>query len=86
MCHGVKTSEKSAKVSSIVTMLRTTVVKCTFLFPPASVTQTPHKHLVGTDIRYPTYPNYADLLKASVPEGGTTAYTENTKDTLLTNT
>lgn len=35
-CHGVKTSEKEAKVSHIINMSRTTVVKFTFLFPPYS--------------------------------------------------
>lgn len=42
---------------------------------PTSITWTPHKHLMGTDIWYPTSLNYTDTLKASLPEVSTTAYT-----------
>lgn len=47
---------------------------------PTSITRTPQKHLMGTDIWYPTSLNYTDTLKASFPEVGITAYT---KDALL---
>lgn len=83
-CPRVKPSEESAKVSYITSTFRTTAVKFAFLFPPhPPVAQTPHKHLTGTDIRYPMCSRSTDTLEANLPEVGTTTYTENAKDALL---
>ena len=38
---------------------------------------------MGTGIRYPVHLNYTDTLEPSLPQVGTTASTENTKDALL---